>query len=106
MHFQLNGHSTMQSKPVIDVHNAITLHDQTLTSHYDSEHASAIDISSDNILSKSNVINKLTIILLFVGLIFFTIRFVAVRWQRLFKTLITSYYNLLCPALRAPPQLD
>lgn len=104
MHFQLDEHSIAQSKQVIDVHHAMTLHDAALTSHYDSEHTIAIDIGSDNLITKSNIINKLTLILLFIGLIFLTIRFVAIRWQRLFKTLIMSYYNLLRPALRAPPQ--
>jgi len=105
MHLEHDSHSDT-SGHVVDVHSASMLHDFELTHHdglNNDHHPAAIDVSSDNLITKSNLLNPLVLILLFAGLFLALPRLVCRLRHSSYKILFTLRYYLLHPPLRAPP---
>jgi hypothetical protein len=94
------------SAHVVDMHTASILHDFDLTHHdgvHEDHHTAAIDLNPDNLIKKINVLNPLSLLLLFVGLFLIMPRRACTYRQRYYKILSTLGYYLLQPPLRAPP---
>lgn len=106
MHLEHDDHSAT-SGHVVDVHAASILHDLDLTHHDgflgDDHHPVAIDVSPDNLIQKTNLLNPLILILLFIGLLLILPRMVCRLRQRPYIKRFTSRYYLFQPPLRAPP---
>jgi len=106
MHLEHDDHSDA-SGHVVDVHTASILHDFDLTHHDgflgDDHHPVAIDVSPDNLIQKTNLLNPLILILLFIGLLLILPRMVCRLSQRPYIKRFTSRYYLFQPPLRAPP---
>jgi len=103
MHLQHEDHSPVASGHIVDVHTASTLHDFDLADHHENHHPAAIDISPDNLIKKTNLLNPLVLILIFIGLFLYIPRLVCLPRQRRYKTLFIPCSYLLQPPLRAPP---
>jgi len=104
MHLQHDDHSSVASGHIVGVHTTTTLHDVDLTDHHDgNHHSTAIDISPDNLIKKTNILNPLVLILLFIGLFLYLPRLICLPRQRRYKTQFIPCNYLLHPPLRAPP---
>lgn len=103
MHLQHDDHSSGVSGHVINVHTSTLLHDVDLAGHHGDHHSAAIDVTPDNLVKKTNSLNPLVLILLFLGLVLYKPLLICLPRQRLYQTLFTSCYYLLHPPLRAPP---
>jgi len=101
MHLQHDHHSTVEH--IVNVHTTTTLHDVDLADDHGDHHSTIIDISPDNLVKKTNVLNPLVLILLFIGLFLYLPRLTCLPRQRLYKKLFISCYYFLHPPLRAPP---
>jgi hypothetical protein len=106
MHLEHDDHS-MSSGHIVGVHPESTVHDFGLTSHHgehqDNHSAVAIDVSADKLPKKTNSLDPLSLILLFI-VFFLTIpRLKRVTRQKLCKISFISCCYLLQPPLRAPP---
>ena len=103
MHVQHDDHSSVASGHVVNVHTATLLHDLNLTDHHGDHHVAAIDVSTDNLVKKTNSLNPLVLILLCIGLFLYLPHLISLPRQRRFQTLFTYCYYLFNPPLRAPP---
>ena len=115
MHLEHDDHADTAGHAVdghvVDVHAASILHDFDPLHHSghhdgflaDDHHPVAIDVSPDNLIQKTNLLNPLIFILLFIGLLLILPRlFYRIR-QRPYIKRSTSRYYLFQPPLRAPP---
>lgn len=106
MHLEHDDHSDT-SGHAVDVHAASILHDFDLNHHDafldDDHHHAAIDLSPDNLIQKTNLLNPLILILLFIGLLLVLPRLAFRVRQRPYIKRFTSRYYLFQPPLRAPP---
>jgi len=104
MHLQHDDHSSVATGHIVDVHKTTILHDIDLADHQDGgHHSTTIDISPDNLVKKTNLLNPLVLILLFIGLFLYLPRLTCLPRKRLYKELFNPCYYLLHPPLRAPP---
>lgn len=110
MHLEHDDHS-MSSEPahIVGVHPQSTVHDFNLTNHH-GEHqgdhsAVAIDVSTDKLAKKTNLLDPLSIVLLFIILFLTSPSLRRLSRQKLCRIFFTSSYYLLKPPLRAPPFL-
>ena len=111
MHLEHDDHSDTSGHAVdghvVDVHAASILHDFDLTHHEGfldgDHHPVAIDVSPDNLIQKTNLLNPLVLILLFIGFLLILPRLVCRIRQRPYIKRFTSRYYLFQPPLRAPP---
>jgi len=103
VHLQHDDHSSAVTNYIPDVHTASILHDSDLATHYSVDHSATIDISSENVVKKANLLPPLVLVLLFIGFLISIPHFVKIHWQRLYKIQLIPCYYLLHPALRAPP---
>jgi len=103
MHLQHDDHSSNASGHVINVHMSKLLHDINLVDHKDDDHSTAIDINPDNLVKKTNSLNPLVLILLYIGLFLYIPRLICLPRQRLYQILFTPCYYFIQPPLRAPP---
>lgn len=103
MHFQHDDHSSVTSAHIVDVHTISTLHNFDLIDQHEDHHSAAIDINSDNLIKKTNLLNPLLLIILFIGIFLYIPRFACLSRHKLYKTLFISCSYLLQPPPRAPP---
>jgi len=110
MHFMHDDHSSASSVHIVDVHTVLSQHDfdhhedhHSESHHPENHHPAAIDISPDNLIKKTNLLNPLLFILLFIGLFLYIPRLLCLSRQRLYQTRLLPCNYLLHPPLRAPP---
>jgi len=99
-------HSSSVHGHFVDVHTTSILHNfelAELTDHNYGHHATVIDVSPDNLVSKVKSLNPLVLILLAIGIFLYAIRLLCLTWQRLYNTLPVLCAYLINPPLRAPP---
>lgn len=83
---------------VVGVHPKLTVHDFDLTNHHgkhqDNHSAVAIDVGTDKLVNKTNLLDPLAIVLLFIILFLATPRPRRVTRQKLCRISVTSCYYL------------
>ena len=103
MHLEHDDHSSVATGHVVDVHVAPILHDFVLTGHHGDHHATVIDISPDNLISKVKSLNPLLFILLIIGFFLYIPRIFCFLRKSLYQTLFIPSLYLILPPQRAPP---
>ncbi len=111
MHLEHDDHAVSSGHDfdahIVAAHPESTLHDFGLTNHHDGHQdnhsAVAVDVSTDKLLMRTNLLNSLVLIIFFMMLFQITPRLRNVSRWTLCNIPITSCYYLLRPPLRAPP---
>jgi len=111
LHVHLVHDDTMSSEcalcaHVADVHPESTLHSFDLTNHHDNQNdhsANAMSLAKDKLLKKSNLVDPLAFILLFIVVLLSRHLLGIVPKQALSNAPFRSHFYLLQPPLRAPP---
>ena len=106
MHLEHNGHADTLAH-FADIHPESTLHESALTSHgngFQNDHSAiAVDVSSDKLINKVNLLDPMVLIFFFIGLFLYTPNLKIVHRRRLNKIFFIPGYYLIKPPLRAPP---
>jgi len=110
MHLEHNDHTETSAAAfnahVVDIHPELTLHDFELTNHhngYQHSHSTiAVDVSTDKLLKKINLLDPLVLILLFIGFFLYLPRLRSVGRQTPGNIFFSRCYYLLQPPLRRP----
>jgi len=110
MHLEHDDHSmSSDSAHNVGVHPQSTVHDFDLTNHHDehqSDHSAvAIDVSTDKLAKKTNLLDPLVIVVLFAIFFLASPLLRSVGRRRSGRISFISCYYLLQPPLRAPPFL-
>ena len=103
IHPQHGDHLLVASAHVVNVHATTMLHDIDLADHHGGHHSVAIDINTDNVIKKTNLVNPLFLVVLFIGLFLYLPRLISLPRQRFYQTLFAPCYYFLHPPLRGPP---
>jgi hypothetical protein len=86
----------------LNIHAASLMHAFEMIDHHDN-HPSAIEISSDNLIKKSSLLDSLVLVLIAIGIFLFLPPIVSIYRVRIYKLLIPSSHYAFQPPLRAPP---